>query len=225
MIFRTAFSLLLIASPVVGCYAQYRPSGTDNQGTFRLDQHDVRQARAQEQARGAIEQEPKSFYMMQSRYELDPTPVVFQRQPEGFEPTPTVKYFYSLPDSTVRVVTYEWDRDASADLEEPEPEPTERLGEYNAQYEKLRAELVRELGDPEAAQELREQRGSSGLYWSRSDEWRTNDHEVSMELAFSSEKDEDADLSIKSISTHQIRVKVSWLSDARRARPEVRPIN
>ena len=214
MIFRTATALLLITSLAAECRAQDEPGEAEGRDAFRLDWYGVQEARAQEQARGAVEVEPEGFYMMRSPYELAPAPVIFRRLPERFEPAPTVMYFYSLPDSTIRAAMYEWDRNASADTETAVLEPIEQLEAYDAQYDELKAELVRKLGEPEEERGLKEQRGFGGGYWSRSDVWKTDRYEVVMELAFSGERGKEVGPNVRSVPTHRIRVSVLWLSEA-----------
>jgi hypothetical protein len=96
-------------------------------------------------------------------------PYIFFREGSSFRPLPIARYQFSLPDSTVRFETYEWD-----DTPPPGGKFAERR-ELNShdpsrdtfveKFEELRASIVGRIGPPTESKPLHREVDDKGPHW------------------------------------------------------------
>ena len=132
----------------------------------------------------------KSIYPLVDKYKIA-QPIIVQRKQTGFLPL-NVEYFYSEPDSIIRYVSYDWEKEMYVNFMEKQKTwkvESKKLKEYNAEYEKIKATLIEELGQP-TTQDKEPQKTKStserGDYLTRNTVWETDDYYSNLNLIFES---------------------------------------
>lgn len=130
----------------------------------------------------------KSIYPLVDKFTMA-KPLIVQRKQNGFLPL-YAEYHYSLPDSVVRFICYDWERDKYGnffDKQEIWKKESKKLDGYNAEYERVKIILVEQLGQP-AEQDAAPQKKESerGAYFSRETIWQTEDYYSKLNMIFES---------------------------------------
>ena len=132
----------------------------------------------------------KSIYPLVDKYKIA-RPVIIQRMQTGFLPLYT-EYFYSVPDSIIRYISYDWERDKYGNFfkkQEMWKEESKKLKEYNSEYEKIISNLIKQLGEPtthDTKPQKTESSSGRGDYLSRNTVWETDDYYSNLNMIFES---------------------------------------
>ena len=90
----------------------------------------------------------KSIFPLVENYEMA-NPIIVKRNVSGDLPV-YAEYFYSIPDSTIRYVSYDWEIEKYGNYfkkREIWKEESTQLEKYNSKYEKIKSELISKLGN------------------------------------------------------------------------------
>ena len=125
---------------------------------------------------------------LQKEYQFG-APLVFQRAQKG--PLPLhVEYFYSLPDSTLRFVIYDWERakySTEAEKEKAWKEEPFKKEVYQEKYESLKAKGEKQFGTPKTEDQdwqKMESVSERGDFLIRLTEWETRDYDIQLYMVF-----------------------------------------
>ena len=130
----------------------------------------------------------KSIYPLVDTYRLA-NPVIIQRRKTGFLPL-YAEYFYSEPDSIIRYISYDWEKDKYGNFfkkQEIWNGQSKKLKEYNSEYEKIKSNLIVQLGEPTTHDtEPQKTESSSGKddYLSRNTVWETDNYYSKFNMIF-----------------------------------------
>jgi len=132
----------------------------------------------------------KSTFPYIDEYELA-NPIIVLRPSKNDLPIYT-EYFFSLPDSTLRFVSYDWEIDRYGNYNDKQKiwkREANKLGQYNEKYEDIKTYLIDKLGQPTEQdfepQRTKSQWGNSD-YWSRKTTWENKEVISSLSLVFAS---------------------------------------
>ena len=132
----------------------------------------------------------KSIYPLVDKYKIA-KPIIVQREQTGFLPLYS-EYFYSEPDSIIRYISYDWEKEKYGNFfkkQEMWKAESKKLKEYNSEYERIKATLIEQLGEP-TTQDKEPQKTEStsgrGDYLSRNTVWETDDHYSKLNMIFES---------------------------------------
>ncbi|TCC88177.1 hypothetical protein EZ428_20870 [Pedobacter frigiditerrae] len=132
----------------------------------------------------------KSIYPLVDKYKIA-KPIIIQRHQTGFLPLYT-EYFYSEPDSIIRYISYDWEKEKYGNFfkkQEIWKEESKKLKEYNSEYEKIKSTLIVQLGEP-TTQDTEPQKTEStsgrGYYLSRNTVWETDEYYSKLNMIFES---------------------------------------
>ena len=132
----------------------------------------------------------ESIYPLVNKYDLD-NPVIVKREQAGFLPL-HAEYFFSKSDSVIRFISYNWERESFGNFfkkQEIWKEESGKLKAYNAEYEKIKADLMVKLGKPNA-QDLEPQITKSdsgrGDYFTRETTWENDEFHAQLTMIFES---------------------------------------
>ena len=144
----------------------------------------------------------KSIYPLLDKYKLA-QPFISKRVKTGFLEV-YAEYFYSQSDSTLRFVSYNWERDQFGNFfkkQEIWKEESGKLREYNSEYEKIKADLIIKFGKP-FKQDSKPQtiKGTSGRrdYLSRKTIWQNEEYYAELSMIFET-------------ITYRIRLDYYWI--------------
>ena len=132
----------------------------------------------------------KSIYPLIDKYKIA-KPIIVQREQTGFLPLYT-EYFYSESDSTIRYISYEWEREKYGNFfkkQEIWKEESKKLREYNSEYERIKNALIEQLGKPttqDKEPQKTESKSGRGDYLSRNTVWETDEYYSKLNLIFES---------------------------------------
>jgi hypothetical protein len=143
----------------------------------------------------------KSIYPLIDTFKIA-KPLIVKREQNGFLPL-YVEYFYSEPDSILRYISYDWERAKFDNLfkkKEILKEESNKLKEYNSEYERIKRHLLTQLGAP-IKEDLEPQKILSnenrGEYFTRSTTWDSSDYHAELKMIFES-------------MTYRIRMNYYW---------------
>lgn len=143
----------------------------------------------------------KSVYPYADKYKIT-LPVIVKRQQTGFLPV-YAEYYYSVPDSVLRYISYDWERDKHGNFFKKQDiwrEESKKLKQYNEEYERIKSSLILQLGRPkEEDKELQKVKSndSRGDYFTRKSTWETNEYHADLDMIFES-------------MTYRIRMNYYW---------------
>lgn len=137
---------------------------------------------------------------------LSPYPLIFTRSDVDFKPAPKVDvyYFYSEKDSTLKLITYNWDAGKiGSDLKDVKKRKNGSLKEFEVKYELIQNQLIDILGKPVESDLISKkiQKENFGEWWERSAIWEKEQAVVELKMIFTEDNEYD---------TKRIRVKVYW---------------
>ena len=142
-----------------------------------------------------------SVYPEFDKYEIS-QPLIVKRSNNGFLPV-YAEYFFSIPDSTLRYISYDWEIDRYGNYNNKPKiwkEESVKIDEYNKQYEKLKDELINKFGEPteqDNKPEITKSKYSGNDYLSRNTVWEDNNLFAKLNLVFAS-------------NTYRIRLNYYW---------------
>ncbi len=155
---------------------------------FSIKQDSIKNYILQEQSLGSFEHRYKANFINTSSFNLG-QPFMFRRTNVAINPAPVVQYFFSIPDSIVREIHIEIDSTNYSSNYSNYIEPSERLKEFNSQYELIKEELISIFGEPYETNKLQLKKEMQGnAYWKRKDNWENDTASVVMYLSFSDEE-------------------------------------
>jgi hypothetical protein len=142
-----------------------------------------------------------SVYPQLDNYEIA-QPLIIKRVNNEFLPV-FAEYFFSVPDSTLRYVSYDWEKGKYGNYnDKPEmwKEESTKIDEYNEKYEKLKNELINNFGQPieqDKKPEITKSKYSDSNYLSRNTVWEDDKIFAKLNLVFAS-------------NTYRIRLNYYW---------------
>tara|TARA_B100000949_G_C14052792_1_gene354302 strand:+ start:59 stop:670 length:612 start_codon:yes stop_codon:yes gene_type:complete len=132
----------------------------------------------------------KSIFPLVENYEMA-NPIIVKRNVSGDLPV-YAEYFYSIPDSTIRYVSYDWEIEKYGNYfkkREIWKEESTQLEKYNSKYEKIKSELISKLGKPiveDSEPKITQSKYGKDDYLSRNAVWETKEVYSSLNLIFAS---------------------------------------
>jgi hypothetical protein len=132
----------------------------------------------------------EEIYPLVHKYKIA-RPVIISRDQTGFLPL-FAEYFYSLPDSIIRYISYDWERDKYGNFfkkQEIWKEESKKFKEYNLEYEKIKSTLIAQLGKPstqDTEPQITKSTSGRGDYLSRNTVWETEEYYSKLNMIFES---------------------------------------
>ncbi|MTI29338.1 hypothetical protein [Xanthovirga aplysinae] len=133
----------------------------------------------------------KSIYPLVDKYKIA-KPIIVQRDQKGFLPL-FVEYFYSEPDSIIRYISYDWEKERYGNFFKKQDmwkEESKKLKEYNSEYERIKSTLIDQLGKPitqdKQPQKTESTNSGRGDYFSRNTIWETEEYYSKLNMIFES---------------------------------------
>ncbi len=132
----------------------------------------------------------ESIYPLIKNYKIA-KPVIIQRPQTGLLPL-YAEYFYSEPDSIIRYISYDWEREKYGNFfkkQEIWKEESKKLKQYNTAYEEIKTSLIEQLGKPTTQDSKpKKTKSTSGRsdYLSRNTIWETDEYYSELDMIFES---------------------------------------
>jgi hypothetical protein len=214
---------ILICLFVFGCNSKSQNNhvikkSSGNEDVFHLKSTKIQYFIKFEKELGSKSVELDGNYITPSKYNLA-QPLIFQRTEGDFYPFLRIKYHFSLPDSIVRLIDYDWDVLNYIDIsnynniKNSKGEPEKRINDYNKKYENLKNELTQKIGKSKQSEsDLKFTKAGEEKYCNRDDNWETKDYSISLNLIFTSDS--------SSLGTSRIRARVDWNSSPNLSKPD-----
>jgi hypothetical protein len=141
-------------------------------------------------------------------YNISPFPLIFSRKDESFSPvTETeVVYYFSEPDSVLRLITYTWDTKKIGDsFQDIDSANDADIDSFLEKFEKIKSEISSSLGHPiENSSDLNSIEDENfGRWKEKTAKWQKDNTVVDLKLIFTEGK--------KRLGTHSIRTKIYWI--------------
>lgn len=141
----------------------------------------------------------KDFYPLADKYHVT-NPIIVQREAVGYLPV-YAGYFYTPGDSTLRLISYDWEKDRYGNyFDKPKmwKEESKKFDSYNKEYERIKAISITELGMPTSTDtKAKEERSDRGKYFTRETIWETEDFHAELNMIFES-------------MTYRVRLTIYW---------------
>lgn len=143
----------------------------------------------------------KSIFPLIEDYKIA-LPLIIKREQTGFLPI-YAEYFYSIPDSTLRYISYDWEKEKYGNLFEKRDlwkEEATKLKEYNEEYKIIKSKLIKKLGNPttQDTEPIKtKSRSGRGDYLSRNTIWENDNYYAKLNMIFES-------------MTYRIRLSYYW---------------
>ncbi len=141
----------------------------------------------------------KDYYPLSDKYQVT-TPLIVQRQPVKYLPV-NAEYFYTPADSILRLVSYDWEKGSYSNFFDKQKiwkEERSELDTYNTEYERIKANLLTQLGKPTtedtAVQEVKDE---DQKYFARKTFWENGDYKAELNMIFAA-------------ATYRIRLTLYW---------------
>jgi hypothetical protein len=129
-------------------------------------------------------------------------PLIVRREKTSLLPI-YAEYFYSKPDSILRYVSYDWENNRYGNYNDKKKDwekQSTKLTEYNAEYERIKNQLIKEFGQPnkqdKEPQETKSDYGGPD-YLSRNTIWESDKKFMKLNMIFGA-------------STYRIRLYYYW---------------
>jgi hypothetical protein len=138
---------------------------------------------------------------------VDYYPLTFKRVIDPFKPVCEIEYYYSSKDSVVNAVVYDWNimnevTNLKTDGYKFEQQVT-RKEEYIQQYNMLRDQVIKLLGEPSKTEKINEE----GHVVTGETDWNLADKDIRLTLAFSTQLKV---MSPYKLGTFKIRLITDW---------------
>jgi hypothetical protein len=141
----------------------------------------------------------KTYYPLVDKYKVT-NPVIVQREPLKYLPI-YAEYFYTPGDSVVRLISYDWEKDRYGnffDKQKMWKAESSKLDIYNSEYERIKKDLLTQLGAPTATDTSAKEVNTNGQkYFSRETLWENNFFKAELNMIFAS-------------TTYRIRLTLYW---------------
>lgn len=141
----------------------------------------------------------KEYYPLADKYKVT-NPVIAQRKPLAYLPI-YAEYFYTAEDSILRLVSYDWEKDRYGNFFEKEniwKEESKKFDIYNKEYNRIKTDLLVQLGKPVSADTGAKELDSDGSkYLNRDTIWETDSLYADLNMIFAS-------------TTYRIRLTLYW---------------
>lgn len=130
----------------------------------------------------------KSAYPLFDKYNIA-RPIIIQRK-DSDSLSLYAEYFFSMPDSIIRYISYDWEREKYANYDRKREiwkEEHLKLSEYNSTYEKIKHSLIAQLGLPVTQDKAPKRIKSTtpgGDYLSRYTVWKTDKYYSELDMIF-----------------------------------------
>ena len=129
-------------------------------------------------------------------------PLIVRREKTSLLPI-YAEYFYSKPDSILRYISYDWENNRYGNYNDKKKDwekQSTKLTEYNAEYERIKKQLIKEFNQPinqdDGPQETKSDYGRPD-YLSRNTIWETDKRFMKLNMIFGA-------------STYRIRLYYYW---------------
>lgn len=146
-----------------------------------------------------------AIYPYADKYEVE-FPISYLRLGDTLISSCMVEYYYTKPDSKIRLVMYEWDETQKTDFLTIQSEimKTERLRfkEYNEKYDQLLNIISNKMGTPFSDSKLKSIVTGNSAYNERNTKWKKETITVEQNLIFTTSDNE--------LGTYRIRVAIYW---------------
>lgn len=141
----------------------------------------------------------KDYYPLGERHKTV-NPIIVQRKATGKLPI-YAEYFYTEPDSILRLASYDWEARRYGDLKEileARKSEKEKLNIYLSEYERIRNELIGTFGKPAKADKKPKTLSDEGVsYLNQNTLWETEELHADLNMIFSD-------------GTQRIRLTLYW---------------
>jgi hypothetical protein len=139
------------------------------------------------------------YYPLADKYQVT-NPITAQRTPFAYLPI-YAEYFYTPGDSTLRLISYDWEKDRYGnffDKQKMWKEENSKLDIYNGEYERIKKDLLTQLGTPTTTDTAPQDVNTDGQkYISRKTIWENDVFHAELHLIFAS-------------TTYRIRLMLYW---------------
>ncbi|ULC58516.1 hypothetical protein MBM09_11350 [Flaviramulus sp. BrNp1-15] len=129
-------------------------------------------------------------------------PLIVRREKTSLLPI-YAEYFYSKPDSILRYISYDWENNRYGNYNDKKKDwekQSTKLTEYNAEYERIKKQLIKEFNQPikqdDGPQETKSDYGGPD-YLSRNTIWESDKRFMKLNMIFGA-------------STYRIRLYYYW---------------
>jgi hypothetical protein len=141
----------------------------------------------------------KDYYPLFDKYKVV-NPLVIQREPVGYLPV-YAQYFYTPEDSIIRLISYDWEKDEFGNFFDKQKiweQESKKFTEYNSEYERIKAILVKQLGTPSTTDsKAKTETSDRGKYFTRETVWENEDMHAELSMIFES-------------MTYRVRLTLYW---------------
>lgn len=141
----------------------------------------------------------KDYYPLADKYKVA-NPIIVKRKQSGTLPV-FAEYFFTPGDSILRLVSYDWEKGRYGnffDLQKIWKEESKHFERYNAEYERVKNELISQFGNPASTDTVAKvEKSDNGEYLTRDTLWESEDLYVSLNMVFAS-------------TTYRVRVTIYW---------------
>jgi len=138
---------------------------------------------------------------------LDYYPLTFKRTDDTFKPECVIEYYYSSKDSIVNAIVYDWNiMNEVSNLKTDGYKLEQQLGrkdEYIAQYNAVRAQMIKQLGEPSKTEDILEDK--HGFFGKT--EWNLADKDVTLTVSFTPRLQNAGQFKF---GTFRVRLKTDW---------------
>lgn len=132
----------------------------------------------------------KSIYPLIDKYQIS-KPIIIKRELKGELPV-YAEYFFSLPDSTIRYIGYDWEIEKYGNYFNKLKiwkEESKKLNKYNSKYEQIKLFITNKLGKPieeDIAPKKTKSNWDNEEYLTRNTVWENKEIYSSLNLIFAS---------------------------------------
>lgn len=138
---------------------------------------------------------------------VDYYPLTFKRIKDTFKPQCKVEYYYSTKDSVINAIVYDWNimdeiTNLNVDGKKFEQQ-VPRKDEYIKQYNAIKAEIIKLLGDPTKSPEISQ---NTALISGKTD-WSLKDKDVTLTLIFTPQLQT---VGTFKVGSYRIRLETDW---------------
>lgn len=141
----------------------------------------------------------QDYYPLLDKYPVA-NPVIVQREALFYLPI-YAEYYFSPSDSTLRLLSYDWEKDRYGnyfDKQKMWKEEAKKLETYNSEYERIKKMLSVQLGTPtETDSAVKTVTYEGGKYFTRKTLWETENVHAELNMIFES-------------ITYRIRLTLYW---------------
>lgn len=144
----------------------------------------------------------KDYYPLYDKYKTNHKPIIAEREAVGYLPL-HVDYFYTENDKIVRLISYNWEKEAFSDFYkklEIFKEENSKRSIYEQEYERLLKVVIKNLGSPKSGDsksKVIKSNSDRGNYITRNTVWENEIFHAELKMIFES-------------MTYRIRLMLYW---------------